>query len=445
MTEPTSPAGPQPEDGEETVSAGQYAFLCFLTLLNVLNFVDRQLLSSMAATIKPELNLTDTEFGLLTGIVFIVFYALMGLFMGALADMVNRPRLIAAGVALWSLFTALSGAARGFVSLAIPRMFIGVGESVLTPTAMSMLADRFPRSRLGFAAGFYYMGVPIGVGVSLVVAGGLAPLIGWRWCFYGLGILGLLMAVAMLFVKETPRRHDAEAALATEPNVAKQSFRSIVADLFTALRASPALSLTIAGGVATHFVLGAAAFDQLWLVEERGFDKNWIALTAGYLAVVGGIAGNLFGGIASDWWQRHMGSGRAMFLFWVMLLLSPINFSFRLVDPGHWWFFFAYLMTFFQLGAFYGPTFSTVQELVPARIRATVVAFYILMLNLVGLGLGITLSGVLIDALRAEGFAEPYTIALLVFSGLSATAIPLFYFAGLRFERDRARLLEQMG
>ena len=88
-------------------------------------------------------------------------------------------------------------------------MFIGVGESVLTPTSMSMLADRFPPARLGFAAGVYYMGVPIGVGASPVIAGTLGPSIGWRNCFYLLGALGIALAVVMLFVKETPRRQSA--------------------------------------------------------------------------------------------------------------------------------------------------------------------------------------------------------------------------------------------
>ena len=172
---------------EEKVEAKQYVLLCFLTLLNVMNFVDRQLLASFANFIVPDLELTNAQFGLLTGLVFIAFYAVMGLFMGALADMVHRPRLIAFGLTLWSLLTAASGAAKGFVSMAIPRMFIGVGESALTPTAMSMLADRFPATRLGFASGFYYLGVPVGVGVSLLVAGYLGPAIGWRNCFYALG------------------------------------------------------------------------------------------------------------------------------------------------------------------------------------------------------------------------------------------------------------------
>ena len=133
---------------------GSMSFLAFLTLLNVMNFIDRGLLGSFANFIVPDLGLTNTEFGLLTGLVFLFFYSTMGLFMGALADRVNRTRLIAAGLALWSILTAVSGAARGFVSLALPRMFIGVGESIMTPTSMSLISDRFPSSKLGFASGF---------------------------------------------------------------------------------------------------------------------------------------------------------------------------------------------------------------------------------------------------------------------------------------------------
>ncbi|MDP6970696.1 MAG: MFS transporter, partial [Pseudomonadales bacterium] len=258
--------GQMASGGEESIAGRHYAFLGFLTLLNVMNFVDRQLLGSFANFIVPELELTNTQFGLLTGLVFIVFYSAMGLFMGALADMVNRTRLIAAGLAAWSILTALSGAARGFWSLAAPRMLIGVGESIMTPTSMSLLADRFPPQRLGFASGCYYMGVPIGVGVSLLIVGYLGPAIGWRNCFYLLGGIGVVLAIVMLFMKETPRRHVVENA-----QQEKLTFGEIVAVLGRALRKSPALGLTIAGGVAMHFILGAATFDQLWYVQERGF------------------------------------------------------------------------------------------------------------------------------------------------------------------------------
>jgi len=440
------------QEDTEGVAARHYWFLSFLTLLNVMNFVDRQLLSSFANFIVPDLGLTNTQFGLLTGLFFIVFYSAMGLFMGSLADRVNRTRLIAAGLAAWSALTALSGMARGFWSLAAPRMLIGVGESIMTPTSMSLLADRFPASRLGFASGFYYMGVPIGIGCSLLIVGYLGPAIGWRNCFYLLGGIGLTLAVFMLFMKETPRKHlhrpdearqaDARGA---EPGAAAvdqagQSFGSILRILGRSLRICPALGLTIAGGVALHFILGAAAFDQLWYVQERGFERAEIARITGWIAMIAGLIGNLFGGVGSDWFLRRTGMGRPMFLFWVMLVLAPFNIAYRLVDGDSVWFWVGVFVGFFQLGCFYGPTFSTVQELVPPQIRATVVAFYILLLNLVGLGFGITAGGIVIDLLAARGVAEPYTWTLLVFTLLSLLAIPLFFFAGRRFRTDRERI-----
>lgn len=439
MTDPgrTDP----PAVGEtETVPASSYAFLGFVTLLNVLNFVDRQLLASFANYIVPDLGLTNTEFGLLTGLVFIVFYSVMGLFMGAAADVFHRPRLIAAALALWSALTAASGAARGFVSLALPRAFIGIGESACTPTSMSMLADRFPASRLGFAAGVYYTGVPIGAGLSLVIVGTLGDAIGWRNCFYALGALGVVLSVAVLWVKETPRRGvEPGAGTASAPG-----FGVLLATLVRALRLSPALGLTIGGGVALHFVLGAAAFDQLWFVQERGFERAEIARLTGLIGIVGGILGNLFGGFVGDWWQANTRQGRPMLLFWIMLALTPLGLAYRLVAPDSIWFWLGIFGGFFQLGAFYGPTFSTVQELVPARIRGTVVAFYILMLNLVGLGIGVTAAGLSIDVMVERGVEQPYTWTLLAFTALASTAIPLFFFSGRRFFADRDRLYAEM-
>ena len=423
------------DSGEARVEGRHYGFLMFLTLLNVMNFVDRQLLASFANFIVPDLGLTNTQFGLLTGFVFIVFYSAMGVFMGTLADRVNRSRLLAAGLALWSGLTALSGAARGFWSLAAPRTLIGVGESIMTPTAMSLLSDRFPASKLGFASGFYYMGVPIGVGASLLIAGYLGPAIGWRNCFYLLGAIGLLLAVVMLFVKETPRRHLAASVVSPTP-----SFGEIIRTLGFALWNCPALVLTMAGGVATHFILGAAVYDQLWFVQERGFEKAQIAQWTGWIGLVGGVLGNLFGGIGGDRFLLRTGLGRPMFLFWITVVFAPFAIAFRLVDGDSIWFWVGIFVGFFQLGCFFGPTFSTVQELVPSNIRATVVAFYILLLNFIGLGVGITAGGIVIDWLITLGVAQPYTWTLLAFTLLSMAGAPLYYFAGRRYENDRRRL-----
>ena len=422
-----------------------YGLLVFLTLLNVMNFVDRQLLASFSNFIVPDLGLTNTEFGLLTGLIFLAFYSVAGLLMGTFADRYHRTKLIAMGVAAWSFLTAVSGMARGFVSLAIPRMFIGVGESILTPTSMSLLSDRLPFHRLGFASGFYYMGVPIGVGVSLLIVGYLGPLIGWRNCFYALGVIGLVLAGVMWSIRDPEREVQALSARLEQSDEPAQNFTAIIKTLAEALSHSPALVMTILGGVAFHFVLGAATFDQLWYVQERGFDRAEIAQLTGWIGIIAGISGNLFGGIGGDWLLKKTGMGRPMFLFFVMVLLAPINIYYRLVEPESLWFWAGVFAGFFQLGCFYGPTFSTIQELVPQQIRATVVAFYILLLNLVGVAIGVTAAGIYIDHLAAAGESEPYTMALLWFTVISMAAIPLFFGAGRRFEQDKAKLAAVFG
>jgi MFS family permease len=425
------------------VSSSSYLFLGFLTFLNIMNFVDRQLLASFSAFIVPDLELSNTQFGLLTGLVFLTFYSTAGLFMGLLADTVNRTRLIAVGLACWSLLTAASGAAKGFYSLALPRMFIGVGESVMTPTSMSLLADRFPAQKLGFASGVYYMGVPIGAGASLLVVGYLGPAIGWRNCFYLLGAVGLVLSIVMWTMRETPRRHlinDAAVAVA----VPSLSFKEMMTELVVTLRSSSALVMTILGGVAYHFILGAAVFDQLWFVNERGFERAEIAQITGWIGICAGMAGNLFGGIGGDWFQRKTGMGRPMFLFYIMLLLAPISLAFRLVEPDSIWLWAGVTAQYFQLGCFYGPTFATVQDLVPPQIRATSVAFYLLLLNLAGVGIGVTAAGIYVDHLMIQGATAPYTTVLLYFTFASFFAIPLFYFAGRRYDADRKKLHKRM-
>jgi MFS transporter, Spinster family, sphingosine-1-phosphate transporter len=418
------------EDASKT-AANPWPLLLLLTAINILNFVDRQLLPSFANFIKPELGLTDTQYGLLTGLVFILFYAVAGLFMGILADLTNRARLIAAAIALWSLLTAVSGAAKGFISLAIPRALIGIGESALTPSATSLLADRFKPSQLGFAIGIYYMGVPIGAGLSLIIAGYLGPAIGWRNCFYILGGIGLCLALAMLLFRDDRKLPERQKG---------PGFIAQIGTLGSALRRSPALCMTIAGGVFLHIAVGAAGFDQLWFVEERGFDKAEIAKISGLLTVIGGVLGNLFGGLAGDWWQRNTSAGRPMLLFWMMLILGPLSIYYRIAPADSVFLYLGIAVGIFQLASFYGPTFSTVQELAPPEARGTVTAFYILCLNAIGLGIGITGTGLLVDYLRSIGNPEPYSGALLAFTLVALLNIPAFFFAGRWFKRDKARI-----
>lgn len=408
----------------------KYYILFYLTTLNVLSFVDRQLLASFSNFIVPDLGLTNTEFGILTGLAFIIFYSVMGVIMGAIADRVHRPKFMAIGVALWSLLTAATGMAKNFWMLFIPRIFIGVGESILTPTAISYMSDYFPKRNMGFVAGFYYIAVPLGVALSFYIAGYLGPIWGWRNCFYALGVLGLILAFITYFFKESDKRQEDmilnEGKLNINIDVLKESF----SELRATIRSNLSLRLTIYAGIAVNFVLGATVFDQLWLVNDKGFDRAQILLISGSIGLPAGILGTLFGGLGSDYYVRKTGNGRQLFLFWCLLIFTPFILLYRLTDDTGTLFFALMFLGFFQWGTIYGPTTSAVQEMAPKNHKAVVLAYYIFMVNFIGLGFSTTTAGIMIDALIAMGIENPYSVTIITFQALAAICLPLYYFAG---------------
>ena len=401
--------------------------------MNVINFVDRQFISSFAPFLKSDLDLSDTEIGLLTGIVFIFFYTVAGLFVGTLADRYNRTKIIGIGVILWSAFTAISGFAKNFFTLAAPRLFIGVGESTITPTTMSILSDRYEQKRLGFAAGFYYLGVPVGVGISLLIAGYLEPMIGWRGCFYLLGFLGLFLGFLMLFVKDSPRKN-----ISTKPE--SKTFFEIITLLYKALSTSKSLVLTIIAGTLYHLVLGAAQFEVIWAVADKGFNPNTFGQINGWIFVVFGVLGSLFGGIASDWALKTYNLPRTWFLLILTILLIPLAFT-RYLETDNFLFWVGICSSAFSLGCFYGPIFAVIQELVPSSIKGTVVAFNLLCLNLLGIAIGSIVFGIMADYAVAQGYEDPYTNLLVGFSLMFLIlGPPLYYFAGKYYQSDKEKL-----
>ena len=414
------------------------SFLLFVTILNVINFVDRQFIASFANFIIPDLQLTNTEFGLLTGVIFIFFYVVSGLFVGTLADRYNRTKIIGVGVIVWSFFTAISGLAKNFITLAIPRLFIGIGESAMTPTTMSILADRYEIKKLGFAAGFYYMGVPLGVGVSLIIAGYLGPVIGWRGCFYLIGSIGIVLGLLMLFVKDSPRKNIARTTK-------QKSFNEIISLLFKTLTRSKSLILTIAAGTIYHLNLGASVFDQVWAIQDKGLDRAAFAQTSGWIFTIFGILGSVFGGTFSDWALKKYNLPRTWFLLILTLLTMPFAFT-RYLDPDGTLFWVGICVAAFGLGCFYGPVFAVIQELVPPSIRGTIVGFNLVCLNLIGFVPGSIIAGVVLDNMLASGAEMPYTNTLVAFSLMFLILGPiLYYFAGKYYQADKTALEKEFG
>jgi MFS transporter, Spinster family, sphingosine-1-phosphate transporter len=412
---------------------GAGGLLLALTLLNLLNFADRYLLIAFSTAIIPELGLSNLQFGLLTGVVFTGVYTVFGLFAGSLADRMHRPRLIAAGLALWSALTAATGLTRNFAQMAAARMLIGVGEACLTPAALSLLADRFAPARRAFASGVYYMGYPIGIGGSFIFAGMIGPTLGWRGGFIILGVIGIVAALLVfLFMRETRQRPAQAAAQGTFAG----SFRALGAEL----RGNSGFRLTLIASTILVIALGGGILDLLWWVRERGFAATDAQKILGLVFLVGGALGALLGGVGADWAHKRGVGGRLRFLAWVFLVATPLVTLYRLVPGGSALFYGLALIGSMVTLMLFGPALTAVQEQVPAQHRASAVALFLLCSALIGAGGGNALAGWLADFYTASGYAEPLTLALLTMQAIALPSIPLFFLAA-RHQARRAALV----
>ncbi len=440
--EPRGVGDPLETDMDSMPPSPRYAWflLVFLTLLNVFNFVDRQLIPSLAVLIMADLGLDNKQIGLLTGLVFALFYTSVGIYLGTRADKGNRPFLIASGLFLWSALTAATGLAANFWQMAAARVFVGVGEATLTPTSIAMLSDVFPPRRRALAAGVYYMGIPLGAGLSLVISGLMGPDLGWRNCFFILGALGVVMVVPVLMLKD-PRRGQFEPTAAVadpppRPRGAGAMFREVAHHLIRI----PSLGMTILGGSMVNVAVGANSFDATWLVKERGFTLKQAGLFLGLFFCLGGVVGNLVGGLLGDLFHKRWRNGRLLFLIGAQLVLTPLAISFRLVpaDPIYLALpcvFNAMLVTFY-----YGSVFATVQDLVPIHIRSTMLAVLVFSLNVFGVAPGAFMAGALADHFQAAGYYQPLTRALFIVGLMNLLALPLFYATSRRYVIDVARV-----
>jgi MFS family permease len=430
---------------QPSASKNAMGILLFLTLLNIINMVDRNLITSFGTDIINDLNLSDFQFGLLTGPIFVVFYSIAGLFMGALADRVHRPRLIAAALVLWSVLTALAGMAKNFTQIGLTRLFIGIGESAMTPSALSMLADMFPKAKRGTATGIYYLGVPLGAGASFIVAGILGPMIGWRNCFIVLGGFGVLLVLVLLFLKD-PKRGAMEKSdsVTTEQQANRligSSWRYVISDVFAVLKSSPALFWTMIGAVILHIPIGAGQFAIVWLERERGFGPGEISTTYGLIYIVFGTAGTLLGGMLSDWYQARFKGGRVRFLAYLMLCMTPILISFRFVDTSSTLFYVLMAGSMFGISSIYGPIFSTVQDITPARLRGVMTGLLLVGCNLLGVGIGAMMTGGLSDVFFENEIFEPLTKAIVTADIISWGAAASFIIASIHLERQNIRTI----
>jgi MFS family permease len=357
----------------------------------------------------------------------VTLFSLAGVALGALADRFSRTRLIAAGLALWSLMTAASGAAQGFGHLALARLLVGLGEATLVPAALSLMVDTIPRGRLGLAAAIFTSGTPIGQALGYAAAGILAPHLGWRGCFALLGGVGLPFVGVLLAISDPPRR---EAGTLGRP----AALREIASDLWRTLVRVPSAGLVIVGIVALAFAVGAALHTVTWLVLERGFTQGRAAVFSGLMTAGAGTLGNLAVGALADRRERRMSGGRA----WTLAALAPFaamtSAALYSLAPSSPVFYAAWALSTAGLLGWLGAALAAYEPLVPPQVRATAVAVAILCLNLLGMGPGALVTGWL-------GDARSLSYGLQVSAGVALLAGVPFALAASRYASDRENAL----
>ncbi len=407
-----------------------YALSLFL-LVYIINFVDRQIFGILIEPIRLEIDLSDTQLGLLGGIAFAIFYTFAGIPIARWADVGVRKNIVALALVIWSVMTMFTSTAKGFGTLLIARVGVGIGEAGCSPPIHSLISDMYPEEERATALSTYALGIPIGAAIGTLVGGWIGEYFGWRMAFMVVGLPGIIVAIVVFFtVREPPRGH-------SEPDhVQVQKDLVPLADTLRFLWSLRAFRhLSFAGALHAFVGYGVGLFIPAFFMRVHGFG---LAETSTYLFLIGltGIIGTYLGGYLGDrmgkkdkrWYMGIPGIATIISVPFAVLFYTTGDpmLAIVLAIPGA------------ILGPMYlGPTFAMTQTLVPPAMRSTASAILLFVLNLIGLGLGPVFAGFLSDTLR-PGYGEEsirYSLLILAVAGNIWSALH-YYLASRTLRED---------
>ncbi len=363
--------------------------LAVLVLVNMFNFIDRNIVSVLLQQIKEDFQVSDAQMGLLTGMAFVVVHGLFGVPIARWADRGSRRVVISTGVAVWSAMTALSGLAWNFITLLALRMGVGIGEAAGTPPAHSMISDYFPPERRAHALSVYAMGLYLGIMFGYLMAGWMGQFFGWRVTLIAVGLPGLaLAALIAATVKEPPRT----------TTVASHPFFEVI----RFLTGRPAwLALLVAGSFHAAVGYSINIWAPTFLYRVHGMSYGELGTWLGLLTGVFGGAGALMGGVLSDRLGRHDQRWYPWIAGIAALAALPTGAVFVMAD-SKWLALTSFAPLIFVIGLYTGPIYAMNQNLAKPRMRAMGIAVHLLVVSIVGGGIAPWLLGELNDALRPE-------------------------------------------
>lgn len=413
-----------------TPGARAWAVLAMLWFVYVLNFLDRQLLSILAKPIQDTLHVTDGQLGLITGLYFALFYCLISIPVGWLADRTNRVKVLSLACGIWSAATMGCGFAGNYGQLVAARMMVGVGEAGGVPPSYAIISDYFPPGRRGTALGIFNLGPPVGQALGVAFGAAIAVAFSWRHAFIALGAIGIVTAVVVYFTIREPERGGLDRLSA--PQAAKAGFWPTFRMFFS----SPTLVLVALGSGATQFITyGLGNFTVLFLQREKGMTLEEVALW--YALVVGvAMSGGIFvSGRMIDRFTRR--SKTAYALLPAISLILAIPFYVGFVWAASWQTALLFLIGPTFLNYFYlSSAVTLVQQEVQPNQRVMSGALLLLIMNMIGLGLGPTYVGAASDFFRATNPDNSLQLALFTLVPFYGVAIACFLFLARRLGRQ---------
>lgn len=394
-----------------TRSGNRNYVLGVLVLVNMFNFIDRNIVSVLLQQIKEDFQTTDAQMGLLTGMSFVVVHGLFGIPIARWADRGSRRVVIATGVAVWSAMTALSGLANRFAVLLALRMGVGIGEAAGTPPAHSMISDYFPPERRARALSVYAMGLYLGIMFGYLMAGWIGQFFGWRVTLIAVGLPGLALAALIAATVKEPAR---------TTTVESHPFSEVIGFLLS----RPAwLALLVAGSFHAAVGYSISIWAPTFLLRVHGMSYGELGTWLGLLTGIFGGAGALLGGAIAD----RLGSRDQRWYPWTAALAAlaalPTGAVFVMAESK-----LVALTSFapliFVIGIYTGPIYAMNQNLAKPRMRAMGIALHLLVVSIVGGGVAPWLLGELNDALQpAYGdLGIRYSLLLVVVIGTLVAA-----------------------
>lgn len=379
-------------------------WMMFVLMLVALSaFIDRVIVAALGPAIKAELNISDTQFGLLTGLAFALLYTSAGIPVARLADRHNRVRLLSIATAIWSVMTVWSGYAANYVQLLLLRLGVGIGEAAANPCTISMVSDRFPRNKRASALAVVALGASLGSLVGGFGGGWLGENVGWRMAFVIVGAPGLLLALLIWFTLKEPQRgaFDDVGSKQVETPPFKQVLRT--------LWGKPAfLHMGFACGLTAFVSFGIMMFLPTYFVRSYEMSMTQAGLLFGLVTSLSNGIGTLIGGFGADWAGKRDERWYAWLPAMTLMMAAPLYIAGLSVSD--WQVAMPIVVVAATLGfTFYGPTFAAVQNMVEPRMRASSAAMILFFQNLVGMGLGPLFVGFLSDNFAARSFAGDYS------------------------------------